>query len=247
MLKGGAASRDVASAYASLSFALPQWWIKVTPAAKSDLTLQHMLASAGGDGAHSPFVAEWTEFDQRKLQHALQMLLHGATFLRVLTAQHVQLHRQGGAVRSPPASIFSFVDVEALTVAFCQVSACVDLVQTQHSPHSAATLSALWLTSAQTSVATGAGYHERKWRGVVELLIVVAENLICLIQDLTLLVAQEGTMNRIGSSAGGDFLRKWYGAVQKVLRAAEDVYPTHSFVRQVARWVSDNFDSIQMK
>lgn len=73
---------------------------------------------------------------------------------------------------------------------------------------------------------------------VAESLLVIAENLICVVHSLAQLqAASNGSSNsKSGAVLGSTGLSA--EATQRVLDAAE-AYPPHSFIRQVARWVKD--------
>jgi len=75
---------------------------------------------------------------------------------------------------------------------------------------------------------------------VAESLLVIAENLVCVVHSLAQLqAASAGSSNsnsRSGAVLGSTGLSA--EATQRTLDAAE-AYPPHSFIRQVARWVKD--------
>ena len=157
----------------------------------------------------------------------------------------------------------AYIDFDSVGNAFCQTSAGVELIRPSIPSASASSfsgpLSLQWLTSPQACLPTpskvgrvgyrdGASAEALKSASaeLTDALVFVAENLISLAQDLSLAASMDVTAASAGGG-GEESLRKWKPAAASLCAAAEAVYPTHSFVRQMARWVADNFDSMQMK
>ena len=91
--------------------------------------------------------------------------------------------------------------------------------------------------------------HKQRNKPLLDSLIFTAENLISVAQDLSLAAAAEagGLGSAVSAAASLDSLRRWQAAADKLCSAAHAVYPAHSFASQTARWVADNFDSLQMR
>ena len=180
------------------------------------------------------FTAEWTEFDAQKLDSVLQILSHGGSFLRALCSYSVECRK---IESTNIIAAQAYIDFDSVSTAFCQITACVELIRPSVPP------SLQWLTSPQACLPTvtpSAGAE------LTDALVFVAENLISLAQDLSLAAAMDVTAP-VAGGGGEESLRKWQSAAVSLCAAAEAVYPTHSFARHMARWVADNFDSLQMK
>jgi hypothetical protein len=68
-------------------------------------------------------------------------------------------------------------------------------------------------------------------------LLLTAENLICIIHNMIVLTI---TTAEITNSPLG----AWKQDLENVLEHSE-WYPTHSFIRQVSRWISDKIESME--
>lgn len=153
-------------------------------------------------------------FDNSKLRFSLQLLAHCVTFVRLATS----LQRGEKAKRAQQA-----VNSGALVEAFCQCAA-LGLRLDQGAGAAAGTQRASadplgWLQTSLPAESEG----DVGARAVAQELLQVAEGLACAIHNC----AAAGTSKHL-SEVGA----------QRVLKAAEG-FPSHSFARQVARWIKD--------
>lgn len=190
------------------------WWDRIQPSLPE-----------GGDGSYemglhrSPsyfpaidsLPADWSAFDARKLRLSLLLLAHCTSFLRLVTSPQ----RPATAQRALRA-----VNAAAVAEAFCQ---CVSAKQRLAGSSSGESSTRAWLQSPQP--VQPAAQDREEDRGDPELtgtLCRLAEGLICVVHNCAL--ADAGQLAPV--------------AAQRVVEAAER-FPSHSFTRQVARWVRD--------
>lgn len=162
--------------------------------------------------------------------------------MRALCSHSVEC-RKSGSTNIIAAQ--AYIDFDSVATAFCQISACVELIRPS------GPLSLQWLTSPQACLSTASksgrvGKGTSTGADLTDVLVFVAENLISLAQDLSLAASMDVTAT-VAGGGGEESLRKWQPAADSLCAAAEAVYPTHSFARHMARWVADSFDAMQMK
>lgn len=179
---------------------------------------------------------DWSVFDQRKLQLSLQVLTHCCTFLRLSSSPQ--------RAAASPTGLRATQAVVAMD-AFCRCAALSQellTAATAEAPSNSilATAASLidtrsWLQSplaaqpSRTADGSGAQWEEGTGRRVVaDALLLAAENLICAVHNCALTSADGGEASSALSSQ----------QTQRVLEIAA-AFPSHSFIRQVARWIKD--------
>jgi len=237
------------------STSVENWWSRIEPSGGPDSDSYeadwHRTMCEGASGEGMP--ADWSLFDKKKLRLSLQVLLHCSSFCRLITCA------PGGSGSNCMMHGARSISADALCEAFCL---CATL--SQQLLHGASGNSALHNDSSSESVLntaarlfgspvgfagrglkqgaeTGAVDEGQMWpegsgrREVLDALLKVSENLICAVHSCAL---NTDSSNSSNNSNSGDVVSLSAQGARRVLEVAE-AFPSHSFIRQVARWVRD--------
>ena len=218
------------------------WWASFPPSTPQEELLNQQQAGGGegeeldrgngGNGIITPL--NWTLFDQKKLMFSLRVTSLASAFLR----------RKSGTTEN---SSFSFegpgeggllaMDFNAITLAFV---ACAGLCNRKGATSSS---SVQWLMSPSSTDAPSAlvplGYDHGDRQGpgpgvqgvnsALPALQYIIENLICVLHN----------MNAAASTAEKAC---WALDLDRCVRIAEQDFPSHSFIKQVGRWIRDQMN-----
>lgn len=229
------------------------WWERIQPSAGYEAEWDRTQAPAAAAG---DMPADWTVFDDRKLQLSLQVVSHCAAFLRLVTSPQ----RTGTAAWELRA-----VNAFAIVEAFCQCAALSQQLMASAASSTSSSASAAtgsrhepivdraafllgspvgakagdaalnWLQSPLPIQAPAEGCSDESAvegsarREAGEALLRIAEGLICTVHNCALLSG--GGQASTAASLPTERL-------QRVLDVAE-TFPSHSLIRQVARWIRD--------
>lgn len=217
------------------------WWAQFPPSTAHELLLSEQFISssqdsnAGSMNGQTGLVAPpgWSLFDQAKLMLSLRVTSLAAAFLR----------RHSSTLSSGSPSSFNAsatgghlaIDFNAVALAFMT---CAGLSYREGASSSS---SAQWLMNpsaiehpSSSFVMIVMGEKDLDSRGqsiqdAIPALLYVAENLICVLHNLN-------------SSASIQEKACWTLDLDRCVRVAERDFPSHSFIKQVGRWIRDQMN-----
>lgn len=214
------------------------WWASFPPATPHEEQLNQQQAGGGeeldrGDGGNGIITPlNWTLFDQKKLMISLRVTSLAAAFLRRKsgTSENSSFSFEG-----PGEGGFLAMDFDAITLAF---AGCAGLCSRKGSTSSS---SVQWLMSTSSTDAPSAllpmGYDIRDRTGpggqgvnsALPALQYIIENLICVLHNMN-------------ASASTGEKACWALDLDRCVRIAERDFPSHSFIKQVGRWIRDQMN-----
>jgi hypothetical protein len=179
--------------------------------------------------------ADWSEFDDRKLRLSLQVLAHCCTFLRLASSpQRAAVSHTGPRTINAVAAMEAFCRCATLSEELLAAPTAEAPVNSVFATAASMVDARSWLQSPlAVQPGRAADSSAEQWeegtrrREVADALLLAAENLICAVHNCALAGADSGAATALPSQQ-----------TQRLLEVAA-AFPSHSFIRQVARWVKD--------
>ena len=216
------------------------WWAQFPPSTAHEFLLSEQFISpsqdrhTGGVGGSRGLVAPpgWSMFDQTKLMLSLRVTSLAAAFLRRRSGI---LATGSSTLTGAAAGSLLAIDFDAVTLAFTK---CAELSQKEGSSSSS---SSQWLVNQSSIEHPSSSFalsviDERSLQpagqsiqDAVPALLYVVENLICVLHNLN---AAASTQERAC----------WTLDLDHCVRITERDFPSHSFVKQVGRWIRDQMN-----
>ena len=219
------------------------WWSKIIPTNNAEESLQRVLLQGSPD---EKIPSDWNMFDQTKLRKSLQIIQNCSILMRKYSSLEVakRVVPVSSTEMDPYLSQYRLLsDIEGFITIFYKLGSLIESLQTETSPSNFEYKSSIeWLTSAQSALpsqpknmknsnATEVTDH------LVSNLVCICENLICVIHDSLMysnILQRQAVVIPV-------FVKR--NEVEKIVKLANEIFPSHSFIRQVARWIVDSLES----
>jgi hypothetical protein len=217
------------------------WWSKYLPASSHEEHLSRQIISpvadnsGGGSGDHTGLVTPsgWTQFDQKKSLLSLRVTSLAAAFLRKRSCTLIS----GSSGYDGGEGDMLAIDFDAIAAAFIS---CAGLACQKGSPSSS---SVQWLTgtsaiepsysSSSLALVTADDRtprtSDKEINNSIPALLYITENLICVLHNMN---AAASTQERAC----------WALDLDRCVGVAERDFPSHSYVKQVGRWIRDRMN-----